>query len=154
MKPIKLAPGELITKPGVYDLTMAELSRPAGDGPSISSSGLRTIWSRSPAHFFEESSLNPVPKEPEERPHFSLGRAAHHLLLQGRKGFDDEFVVRPDKWKDWRTADAKEWKADQIAAGKTIITDAELANIAGMGRSLAAHPWSRPASWTARSSAR
>jgi hypothetical protein len=140
MKPIKLKPGAKITRNGVYDLTMAEYHDQPCDGPSISSSGLRTIWSRSPAHYFEESSLNPAPKEPEERPHFSLGRAAHHLLLQGRKGFDAEFAVRPDKWKDWRTDAAKEWRADQIAAGLTIITDNELANIAGMARSLSVHP--------------
>jgi hypothetical protein len=140
MKPTKLAPGEMITANGVYDLSMADYHGQPCDGPSISSSGLRTIWSQSPAHYYEESSLNPAPKEPEDRPHFSLGRAAHHLLLQGRKGFDAEFVVRPEKWKDWRTDAAKEWRADMIAAGMTIITDAELANIAGMARSLSAHP--------------
>lgn len=140
MKPRQLAPGALITENGVWDLTMAQYHGQPCDGPSISSSGLRTIWEQSPAHYWLDSSLNPARVEEDDRPHFSLGRAAHHLLFLGRKGFDDEFVVRPSKWKDWRTAEAKEWKAEQIKAGLTIITDGELEAIAGMARSLAAHP--------------
>lgn len=131
-----------ITKAGCYvDMPMSVYHSPCCDGPCISSSGLRTVWGQSPAHYWADSYHNPDRPEPEDdRPHFALGKAAHHLLLQGRKGFDAEYAVRPDKWKDWRTAEAKEWRADQIKAGMTIITDAELANIAGMARSLAAHP--------------
>jgi hypothetical protein len=135
-----LAPGAKITEPGVWDLTMDQYHGQPCDGPSVSSSGLRTIWSESPAHFWLESSLNPNRPEPDERPHFSLGRAAHHLLFLGRKGFDDEFVTRPPQWSDWRTKDAREWKASAVLAGKTVITDAELEHISGMARSLAAHP--------------
>jgi hypothetical protein len=140
MEARKLAAGELITEAGVYDLSMAQYHGQPCEGPSVSSSGLRTIWSQSPAHYWIQSSLNPHRIEQGERPHFSLGRAAHHLIFLGRKGFDAEFVVRPDKWKDWRTNDAKEWKAEMLAAGLTIITDAELEAITGMARSLAEHP--------------
>lgn len=140
MDSTKLAPGERITADGLYDLTMAEYHGQPCEGASISSSGLRTIWAQSPAHYYLTSSMNPNRPEAEERPHFSLGRAAHHLLFLGRKGFDAEFVVRPEKWKDWRTAEAREWKADQVAAGRTVITEAELEHITGMARSLAAHP--------------
>src|SRR5258708_18976764 len=114
-----LAPDALITEPGVYDLTMDRYHGQPCDGPSVSSSGLRTIWSASPAHYWLESSLNPHREEQGERPHFSLGRAAHHLLFLGRTGFDAEFVVRPEKWKDWRTNDAKEWRDEMLAAGLT-----------------------------------
>lgn len=152
--PLNLPEGQKIAANGVWNLSMAQYHSDICEAPSISSSGLRTIWSASPAHYFEESPYNAhrfetklvdgaeciVPREEEDRPHFSLGRAAHHLLFLGRKGFDDEFVVRPSKWKDWRTADAKEWRADQIASGMTIITDGELAQITGMARSLADHP--------------
>lgn len=140
MDAIKFAPGSKIAEPGVYDMSMADYHGQPCDGPSISSSGLRTIWSASPAHYWLESSLNPHRIDQGERPHFSLGRAAHHLLFLGRAGFDAEFVVRPDKWKDWRTNDAKEWRAEMLAAGLTIITDAELEHITGMARSLAEHP--------------
>ncbi|SFS42844.1 PD-(D/E)XK nuclease-like domain-containing protein [Brevundimonas viscosa] len=138
--PAKLADGEKIAAPGVYDLSMAQYHGDCCAAPSISSSGLRTIWSQSPAHYWYASPYNPHPPEPEERPHFSIGRAAHHLLYLGRKGFDAEFVVRPSEWKDWRTRAAQEWRAEQIKAGKTIITDGELENITGMARSLGAHP--------------
>lgn len=140
MEAIKFALGSKITQPGVYDMSMADYHGQPCDGPSISSSGLRTIWSASPAHYWLESSLNPHRIDPGERPHFSLGRAAHHLLFLGRKGFDAEYVVRPEKWKDWRTNDAKAWREEMLAAGLTILTDAELEHITGMARSLGAHP--------------
>lgn len=133
-------PGGPIDRPGVYDLTMERYHGDVCAAPSISSSGLRTIWAQSPAHYFWTSPYNPNPPEREDRPHFSLGRAAHHLLFLGRKGFDDEFVTRPEKWSDWRKPEAREWRDEQIAAGRTVITDAELEHIAGMARSLAAHP--------------
>jgi hypothetical protein len=152
--PLPLPPSGKVSVPGVYALSMAEYHGDLCFGPSISSSGLRTIWSQSPAHYFHASPYNPagfvlqvvdgvevmVPKDQPERPHFSIGKAAHHLLYLGRKGFDAEFVIRPSKWKDWRTDAAKEWKAEQIKAGLTIITDAELEAITGMARSLGAHP--------------
>lgn len=139
-QPRALAEGQKITEPGVYDLSMDRYHADICDSPSISSSGLRTIWSQSPAHYWYDSPYNPNRPEPKERPHFSTGKAAHHLLYLGRKGFDAEFVVRPEKWKDWRTNDAKEWKAEQLKAGLTIITDGELEAITGMARSLGAHP--------------
>ncbi len=139
-KPMTLPEGGKITTPGVYDLSMADYHSDICDGPSVSSSGLRTIWSQSPAHYWYDSPYNPNRPEPKERPHFSIGKAAHHLLYLGRPGFDAEFVVRPSQWSDWRTKDAKEWRAEQIKAGLTIITDGELEAITGMARSLGAHP--------------
>jgi hypothetical protein len=138
--PLRLADGQKIDRAGVWDLTMAQYHSDICAGPSISSSGLRTIWSQSPAHYFHTSPYNPYPSEQAERPHFSLGRAAHHLLFLGRKGFDDEFVTRPEQWSDWRTKEARLWREAALADGKTVITDAELEAITGMARSLAAHP--------------
>jgi hypothetical protein len=138
--PLPLPASGKITVPGVYSLTMAEYHSDVCDSPSVSSSGLRTIWNESPAHYHYDSPYNPHRPEPKDRPHFSIGKAAHHLLYLGRKGFDAEFVVRPEKWNDWRTAASKEWRAEQLAAGLTIITDGELEAISGMARSLGAHP--------------
>lgn len=138
--PLNLPDGQKIAANGVWNLTMAQYHSDICEAPSISSSGLRTIWSASPAHYFIESPYDPTPKEPEDRPHFNLGRAAHHLLFLGRKGFDEEFATRPEKWADWRTGDSKLWREDAIARGMTIITDGELAQITGMARSLADHP--------------
>lgn len=135
-----LAPGAKITEPGVWDLTMEQYHGQPCDGPSVSSSGLRTIWAESPAHYWITSSLNPNRVEPAERPHFSLGRAAHHLLFLGRKGFDEEYVTRPSQWSDWRTKEARVWRDAAILDGKTVLTDTDLEHITGMARSLSAHP--------------
>lgn len=130
----------IITEAGVYDLTMERYHGQPCAGPSVSSSGLRTIWSASPAHYYLDSSLNPDREPPGEKAHFSLGRAAHHLLFLGQKGFAEEFVVRPEQWSDWRSKEARLWKEAAFADGKTVLTDADLAAITGMARSLAAHP--------------
>src|SRR5687767_976932 len=143
-KLIRVSDGQKITTPGLYDLSLRWYHDDCCVGPSASSSVLRTVWSDSPAHAWAQSRLNPanweerqdqetgeitrvfLPEEGVERPHFSLGRAAHHLLFLGRKGFDKEFAVRPEKWSDWRTNDSKRWKREMIDAGYTIITDNEL----------------------------
>lgn len=139
--PLTLPDGAQIDRDGVWALSMADYHSDCCTGPSVSNSGLKTLWDASPAHYWNDSYLNPHRKPDEDdRPHFTLGRAAHHLLFLGRKGFDDEFVTRPEKWRDYRTDAAKAWKAEQIAAGKTIITDTELEQIAGMARALADHP--------------
>ena len=130
-----------ISEPGLYaSVDMATYHRQLTVTPSISSSGLRTIWNKSAAHFYDDSYLNPNPPEQPERPHFSIGRAAHHLLLLGRKGFDEEFVCRPEQWSDWRTKESREWKAEMLAAGKTIVTLNELELISGMAASLGRDP--------------
>lgn len=141
---IKVEDGEIITKPGIYEMSMRWYHSQCCDGPSFSSSPIRTAWDESPADVFDTFELNPnrreLTKEELERPHFSLGRAAHHLFFLGEAGFGDEFVIRPEIWKDWRTNDSKSWKATMIEAGLTIITDTELKHIHGMRQSLGRHP--------------
>lgn len=137
--------GQPIDAPGLYrGVSMVAYHAQLTVTPSISSSGQRVIWRQSPAHYYDGSYLNPNRElEEPERPHFSIGRAAHHLLLLGRRGFDDEFVVRPEKWADWRTKESRQWKADQISLGKTVITMGELEDIVGMAKALGAHPMVR-----------
>ncbi len=129
-----------ISEPGVYALPIEAYHGQPTVGPSISSSGLRTIWSQSPAHYFVDSALNPKRAPQPDRPAFALGRLAHKLLLEGSDGLADEFVTRPEQWSDWRTKAAQEWRDGQIAAGKTVITEADLAAVTGMAESLARHP--------------
>lgn len=129
-----------IDRPGVWSLPIDAYHSDICDAPSVSSSGLRTIWNESPAHYFYTSPYNPDPPEKDDRPHFALGRAAHHLLFLGRKGFDEEFVTRPEQWTDWRSKDARLWREAAIADGKTVITDGELETITGMAKALGAHP--------------
>lgn len=136
--------GQPIATPGLYKgVPLPLYHQQLTVTPSISSSGQRTIWDKSAAEYFDTSYLNPDRPDEPERAHFSVGRAAHHLLLLGRKGFDEEFVVRPEEFDSYRTKDAKKWKANHLDAGFTIITAQELVDIAGMAKSLAAHPMIR-----------
>lgn len=138
--PTTLAPGALIDRDGVFALSMTEYHGQPTVGPSVSSSGLRTIWADSPAHFWCRSRMNPARLPEEDKPHFTLGRLAHRLLLEGRTDFDREFVVRPDQWSDWRSKDAKAWRESVQASGLTVITQEDLELVTGMARGLAAHP--------------
>lgn len=133
--------GQPIDKPGCYSQLPIEVyhADPCV-GPSISSSGLRTIWARSPAHYFVDSPLNPDRKPQQDSSAFALGRLAHLLLLEGADKFAEQFVTRPDCWSDWRTKEAKVWRDEQTLAGRTVITQDDLDAVAGMARSLGAHP--------------
>jgi hypothetical protein len=108
-------------------------------GPSVSSSGLRTIEAKTPLHYYATSYLNPerLPEGPKD--HFSFGRAAHTLLL-GESGFREQFVVRPDEWSDWRTKAAQEWRKAQETAGQTVLIPSQINAIRGISKSLEAHP--------------
>jgi hypothetical protein len=140
MTPIKYS-GQKITRDGLYvDMPMDDYHGQPCAGPSISSSGLRTIWAQSPAHYYVTSSLNPDRKEQDQKAHFNIGRAAHHLLLQGQDGFLEQYAIRPDKWSDFRTKDAKSWRDEMITAGFTILKEEDLYNISGMAKSLARNP--------------
>ena len=140
---IKKWDGKPISEPGLYShISMEAYHSQLTVGPSISSSGLRTMWDRSPAHYFVGSYLNPA-RVVEDNPAFAFGRAAHKLLIEGRKDFELEYAVRPEEWKDWRSKAAQEWRDEQVKAGLTVLTQDDLFNIAGMAKSLAAHPMVR-----------
>lgn len=136
----QLAAGAKVTEPGLYsDVDINRYHSDVTDGPGISSSGLRTIESKSPAHYYANSYLNPDREPDEPKDHFDFGKAAHFLLL-GEVGFKEKFVVRPEKWSDWRTNDAKAWRAEQQLAGRTVLTDDQIHAIKGIAKSLAAEP--------------
>lgn len=129
-----------ITKPGLYTGVPMEIYHgDLCDGPSVSSSALRTIFLESPAHYWKDSYLNPTRAEQKESDAFVIGRAAHHLLL-GEDAFSTLFVMRPEKFDSWRTNDSKAWKAAQEAEGRTVLLPSQLEQIRGMAKSLAAQP--------------
>lgn len=135
---IILFDGGKITKPGIYSGVPIETYH--GDiceGPSISSSGLRTIETKSPAHYWCTSALNPerVPQEPNEA--FDLGKAAHTLLLS-EGGFAEQFVVSP--YDDFRTKAAQQWRDEVRSFGRVVITEKMLDQIRGMAKSLSQTP--------------
>lgn len=129
----------MITENGIYDLTMEDYHGQPCDGPSISSTGLRTIELKSPAHYWCTSSLNPERVAEDDKPHFAFGRAAHHLIL-GEKGFYDQYSIRPAIWEDYKKKAAQDWRDGTIAEGKTPLTIEELEIVSAIARSLENHP--------------
>lgn len=141
--------GKPVSRPGVYvGVPMDAYHGAITVKPSISSTGIRTIFDKSPAHYFRDSYLNPDREPPKDSDAFRFGRAAHFLLL-GEKGFRDQFIVRPDKYRDeegkskpWTGAATycKAWKKEAEDAGLTIITPADLESIRAMAENLRREP--------------
>lgn len=137
--------GEKISAPGVYaGIPMDAYHGQLTVGPSVSSSGLRTIFTMSPAHYFDTSYLNTDREDEEGKEAFVLGRAAHHLLL-GEDEFSTLFIVRPDEAPDGRAWNGnnnscKAWLEAQTKAGRTVLTKNQIDSIRGMARALAKHP--------------
>ncbi|WPE19872.1 PD-(D/E)XK nuclease-like domain-containing protein [Shinella zoogloeoides] len=102
-------------------------------GPSISSSQLRTIFSQSLKHYWDKSPLNPDREPFQDTEATILGRAAHHLFL-GEADFSKYFVV--SKYAEFRSNEAKEWRAEQQLNGLTILTAKQVECIKGMANSL------------------
>lgn len=156
---IKTIPdGQLITEPGAYRLSMSWYHSQCCDGPSISSSGLRTIVNESPWHFWCSSDLNPerLP-ETDDSAALILGKAAHAIVL-GDEVFDDHFIYEPedaprkptsqqlDAYDDGRATEVGKrsvefWRAfDERASGRLLLTQTQVEHIAHMARNLKACP--------------
>jgi len=75
--------GKPISKPGWYSGIPIERYHSAGmcDGPAVSSTDLRTCWSKSRAHMFAFWAENPKRIERPTSRAMILGSAAHHLFL-------------------------------------------------------------------------
>jgi hypothetical protein len=136
-----LADGQKVTEPGIYDLPISRYHSQCCDGPSLSSTGIRRIL-QSPAHFWKHSELNPNRVEEDDKEAFILGRAAHHLIL-GEREFSRHFVIRPDTAPDGRAWNGnnnscREWLADRVGEGLTVLTPAQVERIRGMAGLL---PW-------------
>lgn len=142
----KVMPG-----PGIYTgLTLDEYhSAGVCPGPAVSSSGLRKLWKTSPAHFYCEWAENPNAEPREETKSMKLGTAAHHFLLGEDDAFNPRYIMHPDKMPDaqgvmkpWslQLKSAKQWKEEQEASGKTVISRDELEVIRHIANALKAHP--------------
>ncbi|AZO29316.1 PD-(D/E)XK nuclease-like domain-containing protein [Mesorhizobium sp. M1B.F.Ca.ET.045.04.1.1] len=138
-------PGTKITEPGAYaNMPMSVYHGQPTEGPSISSSGLRTIFNQSLAHYWDTSPLNPDREETKDSEAMILGRAAHHLLL-GEADFNKFFVLRPEEAPDGRAwngnnLSCKRWLAEREIEGLTVLKPEQLEYIKGMSKTLAAEP--------------
>jgi hypothetical protein len=132
--------GKVIAEPGIYSGIHIEdyHSNPfLCDGPSISSSGLRTFIER-PSKYWAFSPYNAKRFPKKSNASFDFGKAAHHLLLEGAEGFARQFAVSP--FEDFRSAAARQWRDEQIAKRKPIVTTADLEAISRIRDSLDRHP--------------
>lgn len=144
--------GRPITKPGVY--AGVPMSRYHAvdicDGPSLSSSQLRRLWSQSPLRFWHHSVFNPKRPPEKESEDKLLGSAAHHLIC-GEDDFTKRFMVRPDKvfdpsegkfmpWNGNRKV-CQSWLGAQKLAGRSVVTNEQLKAVRGMAVSIGQHPY-------------
>ena len=141
MLPVMQWDGKKISREGIYaDVPMDFYHGDCCVGPSISSSGLRTIELKTPAHYWAHSPLNPnrVPED-SEKPAFRIGRAVH-TLLAAPETFLDEFSIRPSQWQNYTTKAAKEWRDAEIAAGRSVLTLKEHELVAALCRAIENEP--------------
>lgn len=143
--------GTQITKPGIYSRVPINVYHSANicDGPSVSSGTLRTSFRQSLAHAYAEWPGNPDREEDDdEKAHFTIGRALHHLVL-GEPFFARLFAVQPAKWtnletgeiNDWRKGKggalfAVEWEEHVKSEGKSILKGDDVKNLRGMAERL------------------
>jgi hypothetical protein len=135
--------GKPITEPGIYSGIPLETYHSADicAGPSISSTMLRNISMKSPAHAFAKSALNPDAEDVEETEAMSLGSALHWIVAR-EPGFGDRFVIKPKQWrgKAWHSDDGrdqmKRWKRD----GMTVLSEKNVEQLEGMAATLSVHP--------------
>lgn len=138
--------GGKITKPGVYRCVSIDDYHgnvDLFDGFSISSSGLRAV-KRRPSEYWGYSPYNPQPFEKEEKASLEFGKAAHMLVL-GEEGFKARYVLRPATYpydkateKPWNgnATWCKNWLDQHRKAGRTVITETEIAHIRHMADAL------------------
>lgn len=139
--------GQRISVPGLYrNVPLADYHRgDICDGPSISSSGLRLLWQKAPAYFWDKSPLNPLRDDSDDdNAAFILGRAAHHVICR-EPGFAKHFVIHSDKSPDGKAwhgnnKSCKDWIKLQKAQGKTVLSPDQAETIRGMAAKLGLTP--------------
>ncbi|MBP3044860.1 PD-(D/E)XK nuclease-like domain-containing protein [Arthrobacter jiangjiafuii] len=111
--------------PGIY----ADISnRDYHADPALGSTSLKTLALKTPAHYQHDKA------HPKSSDAFTLGTAAHSLILEG----DTSNIVIVDA-ANWLTKAAKEAKAEALAVGKQPLLTKEMAQIEAMRDSVMLH---------------
>lgn len=135
----------MIDHPGIYKgVHLDEYHAQLTPTPSISGSGLVAIDTKSPAHYFAESYLNPNRAGERDTNALRVGRAAHALIVEGEAVFLADHAVKPEGMS-FATKEGKAWRAEAEGAGKTIISAAEWRAISSARDAIAEHPLARRA---------
>lgn len=148
--------GKTVPGPGQYVMSMDHYHSQCCPGPSVSSTGLRTIYNETPADFWAFSDLNDDRFEREDTGPFVFGRAAHALLL-GDDDFDARYAVVPASAppkplpsqikarEEGRVSAAAEerfafWDDfEAMNAGKTLLNETDLEHIEHISKALGSH---------------
>jgi hypothetical protein len=133
----------LITDPGAYPDVDAEDYHGGEicDGPSISSSGVKLITSKSLRHYWYQSNLNPDRPPQKEKRHFALGRLLHDILLLPDRVRQTYHVLpagfSASQTKKWEEAiQARDYA---ISKGKTVLRKEDFDNAHRMAESVSQH---------------
>lgn len=134
----------LITAPGAFEGISAEAYHGAEicPAPSISSSGLKLINARSPAHYWWQSPMNPDRPAQKQRPHLNLGSALHDVLLLGNGRFEKHYYVLPEGFDPRATrqwADYIEARDYAIRKGRMVLTKAQFDTMQAMAEAVSKH---------------
>ena len=151
---MKITKGQLpITSPGIFSsisLDAYHSTKVVAPGEyAVSSTDLRTMRRKSPAHMYDQWPYNPNFERPDPNDAMILGATLHHLVM-GESKFPTKYVMQPAEYRDLKTAQlkkwtyqaqwCKDWRTEQERKGRTIVTAEQLGNIKGMARSLQLEP--------------
>jgi hypothetical protein len=131
----------IITTAGAYpDISAEDYHRAPNllPGPSLSSSGAKTILRQSPYHFWHDSPLNPDRPPEEDKSHFSVGRAAHDMILLSDR-WPQFYHALPEGFAWNKTKMMPEAIAEASAAqeaGKTLLKADEAETVHRVAKAL------------------
>lgn len=123
-----------ITETGYYELSNEDYHGDCCAGPSISASSVKAILA-DPSEYWRTSPFNPDYKKPETKKQFSVGTTAHTMLLEPELIEDTIAVVPNDMLSSngaLSTKAAKAFVAEQEAAGRTVVKEAEWLAVCNM----------------------
>jgi len=99
---------------------------------ALGSTSLKTLATKTPAHYQHDK------KHPKSSAAFTLGTAAHSLILE-----DDTDGIRVVPADNWLTKDAKAAKAEALAEGKQPLLTKEMVQVFKMREAVMNHPVAR-----------
>lgn len=137
MRAFKYTGGQ-ITVPGAYvGVPISDYHNDVCASRFVTASSLKRA-KRSMAHFWSYCPWNPDHEPPDvDTDALRLGKVAHVEALEPERVKD---VIAVSPYADYRTKEAGEWKAAQLAAGLVPVKQAEYAVIQRMAAQLRAHP--------------
>jgi len=93
---------------------------------------------KSPADWWYSSRYNPEREQAEPSYEMSFGKALHAYVLEGREAFEEAVSASP--FDDFRSKGARDWRDDQIALGKIILTEREIKRVEHQSELIINHP--------------